>query len=217
MGDLADSTGGLFFHNNNDLDLGFNELGMQPEVSYLLGVAPEALDARYHRLKVSLTAARHATVQARKGYLAAPDKPEEHKPAAERRIDKEVFTTSLLDEAPVTVEVSPEKSSEGHPMALLTFHVNIGKVQFHDQDGARAQRFHMIAALLDAQGAFVTGTEAALEFALKEATYERVAQAGFNAKITLEAPAGSYRLRTVVVEGDENGRTSTATQPAEIR
>ncbi len=228
MGDLADSTGGLFFHNSNDLDLGFKELGMQPEVSYLLGVAPEVLDAKFHRLKVSLTqvglpAARHAIVQARKGYLAAPEKPEEQEPfdrglnAAERRMDKEVFTTSRLEEAPVTVAISSGKSAEGHPNAQLTFHVDIGKVQFHDQDGARAQNFHMIAALLDAQGTFVTGAEAALEFALKEATYQRIAAGGFNAKITLDAPAGSYRLRTVVVEGDENGRYSTATQPAEIR
>jgi hypothetical protein len=75
----------------------------------------------------------------------------------------------------------------------------------------------MIAALLDTQGTFVTGAEAVLEFALKEATYQRIAAGGFNAKITLEAPSGSYRLRTVVVEGDENARYSTATQPAEIR
>jgi VWFA-related protein len=223
MGNLADSTGGLYFHNSNDLDLGFKDLGMQPEVSYLLGFPPEVLDSKYHHLKVSLTAARHATVQARKGYIPAPEKSEEpvpytHGPKAplERRIDREVFTTSQLEEAPVTVAMSPEKSAEGHAMARLTFHVDIGKVQFHDQAGARAQTFHMIAVLFDAHGTFVTGVEALLDLALKEATYQRVLPAGFNAKVSLEVPAGSYRLRTVVVEGDEAGRCSTATQPAEI-
>jgi hypothetical protein len=159
----------------------------------------------------------------RKGYLAAPEKPEEQEPfdrglnAAERRIDKEVFTASLLQEAPVMVAASYGKSTEGRPNAQLTFHVDIGKVQFHNQDGARAQSFHMIAALLDTQGTFVTGAETVLEFALKEATYQRIVAGGFNAKVSLEVPAGSYRLRTVVLEGDENGRYSTATQPAEIR
>jgi VWFA-related protein len=223
MANLADSTGGLYFHNSNSLDLGFKELGMQPEVSYLLGFPPEVLDSKYHHLKVGLTAARHATVQARKGYVAAPGKSEEQvpythgpKPPVERRIDREVFTTSLLEEAPVTVAMSPEKSAEGHTMARLTFHVDIGKVQFHDQAGARAQKFHMVAVLFDPQGTFVTGVEASLDLALKEATYQRVLPAGFNAKVSLEAPAGSYRLRTVAVEGDEAGRYSTATQPAEI-
>jgi VWFA-related protein len=232
MGDLADSTGGLFFHNSNDFDLGFKELGMQPEVSYLLAVEPGVLDAKFHHLKVSLMTARHVIVQARKGYLAAPERspnqtapglagasfPGFNQPPAGRRIDKEVFATSLLQEAPVVVAaVNSAKSAEGHTLAQLTFHVDIGKVQFHNQDGARAQSFHMIAALLDTQGTFVTGAEAVLEFALKEATYQRIAAGGFNAKITLEAPSGSYRLRTVVVEGDENARYSTATQPAEIR
>jgi VWFA-related protein len=42
---LAAGTGGLFFHNNNDLDLGFHDLGVVPEVSYMLGFEPGALDA----------------------------------------------------------------------------------------------------------------------------------------------------------------------------
>jgi VWFA-related protein len=217
MGNLADSTGGLFFHNSNDLDRGFKDLGMQPEVSYLLGFAPEVMDSKYHRLKVSLTAAHHTTVQARRGYVATAGRPGEPKPPAERRMDKEVFTASLLEEAPVTVVVSPGKSPEGHPMAELTFHVNIGKVQFHDQDGVRVQRFRIIAVLLDAQGRFVKGLEGVMEFALKQASYERILATGFNTNLSLEAPAGSYRPRTVVVEGNENGPYSTATQPAEIR
>jgi len=135
----------------------------------------------------------------------------------ERRIDREVFNTSLLEEAPVTVAMRSEKSAEGHSMARLTFHVDIGKVRFHDQAGARAQRFHMIAVLFDAQGTFVTGVEALLDLALKEASYQRVLPKGFNADVSLEVPAGTYRLRTVVAEGDEAGRYSAATQPAEIR
>ena len=217
MGNLADSTGGLFFHNNNDLDLGFRQLGMQPEVSYLLGFAPGTLDNKYHTLKVSLTAARHATVQARQGYIAALEKPEQEKPRVERRLDREVFTNSQLEETPVTVTTDPDKTPEGKSMARLTFHLDIGKVQFHTQAGARSQTYHMIAALLDAQGIFVTGVEAVLDLSLKEATYQRELTPGLNAYVRLEAPAGSYRLRTVVAEGSDAGRYSTATQTAEIK
>jgi hypothetical protein len=47
--------GGLFFHNNNDLDLGFRELGVVPEVAYLLGLSPEeAPNGKNHSLKVRL-------------------------------------------------------------------------------------------------------------------------------------------------------------------
>ena len=217
LGNLADSTGGLFFHGSNDLDLGFKELGMQPEVSYLLGFAPDVMDSKYHRLKVSLTAAHHAAIQARNGYMATAGKQGQQKSSAELRMDNEVFTSSLLEEAPVTVAVAPGTSSEGHPAAHLTFHVDIGKVQFHERDGVRSQRFQIIAVLLDAQGTFVKGLQGSMDFAFKGDTYERLLAPGFNANLSLEAPAGSYRLRTVVVEGDENGRYSTASQPAEIR
>src|ERR1035441_5217855 len=58
----------------------------------LLGFAPEVMDSKYHRLKVSLTAAHHTTVQARRGYVATAGRPGEPKPPAERRMDKEGFT-----------------------------------------------------------------------------------------------------------------------------
>ena len=87
MSFLAASTGGLFFHNNNDLDLGFRELGLAPEFLYSLGFAPDAPDRRYHGLRVRLKAARQYTVQARPGYYAV-DSPAPPAPPP-RRIDTE--------------------------------------------------------------------------------------------------------------------------------
>lgn len=56
LADLADATGGFFFHNNNDLDEGFRRLAGRPEFSYLLGFSPQnlKLDGKYHKLKVTL-------------------------------------------------------------------------------------------------------------------------------------------------------------------
>lgn len=217
LGNLAVSTGGQFFHNRNDLDTGFKQLGMQPEVSYLLAVTPETLDGRYHHLKVSLAAAKHFSVQARKGYVAAAEPPIQPQHPAERRLDSEVFTTSTLQEAPVTVSAIAERSPDGRQMARLTFHVDIGKAQFQDLEGVRTQKFRMIAALFDGQGAFVTGVEGLLELALKQASYQRFATPGFNADMRIPVPEGSYRLRTVIVEGGDGGRYSTATQTADFR
>ena len=71
MGILSTSTGGLFFQNNNDLNLGFRELGMIPEVSYLLGFSPqEAPNGKYHSLKVRMKPRNDYVIQARPGYWA---------------------------------------------------------------------------------------------------------------------------------------------------
>lgn len=40
MARFAESTGGLLFRNNNDLDLGFRQLGVLPAITYLLGFPP---------------------------------------------------------------------------------------------------------------------------------------------------------------------------------
>ncbi|MGC1224744.1 MAG: VWA domain-containing protein, partial [Candidatus Sulfotelmatobacter sp.] len=66
---FTESTGGLFFRNNNDLNLGFYRLGVIPEVAYLVGFAP-ADDGNYHKLKVELKNKGSNFVQARPGYFA---------------------------------------------------------------------------------------------------------------------------------------------------
>src|SRR6185312_8681082 len=58
IANLAYSTGGIFFHNSNDLTAGIREM-MAPEVTYLLGFAPDASpDGKYHKLKVHVNAGK---------------------------------------------------------------------------------------------------------------------------------------------------------------
>ncbi len=70
LADLAYSTGGTFFHNNNDLDEGFRRTADQPEYIYVLGFSPPKLDGKFHKLKVRLNAGEKLTIQAREGYYA---------------------------------------------------------------------------------------------------------------------------------------------------
>jgi hypothetical protein len=211
---LSDGTGGLFFHSNNDLDLGFRKLGMQPETNYLLGYVPDPPDGKYHQLKVSLAEKRHDSVQARKGYMAVavPGK----QPAPERRIDREVLSADQLNEVPVTVAARPDKLENGRPVARLAFQWDAAKMRFQLQDGARSQKLHIVAALLDDRGNFVTGKEGVVEFALSESTFARAESGGLNMAMSLETPAGTYRLRTVVVE-DGEAHVSATTQAVELR
>jgi VWFA-related protein len=69
---LAESTGGNFFHNDNNMDEGFTRAVAVPEFSYLLGFSPADLkpDGSFHNLNVTLKNPEKLTVQARKGYFA---------------------------------------------------------------------------------------------------------------------------------------------------
>ena len=71
MSELADGTGGAFFHNSNDVGAGFKSLTDGPEVVYVLelslnGVKP---DGSYHRVKVKVDR-KGMQIQARRGYSA---------------------------------------------------------------------------------------------------------------------------------------------------
>jgi VWFA-related protein len=70
MAELADGTGGTFFHNNNDLEGGFRSLTQAPEYVYLLTFSPEQAkpDFTYHPLKVKVKKSG-LKVQARQGYF----------------------------------------------------------------------------------------------------------------------------------------------------
>jgi VWFA-related protein len=75
--ELADGTGGVFFHNNNDVDEGFRRVSARPEYSYVLAFSPKDVkfDGRFHKLKVTVNGGSKLTVQARKGYYAPKQKP----------------------------------------------------------------------------------------------------------------------------------------------
>jgi VWFA-related protein len=69
MAELADGTGGKFFHNSNDLDAGFKSLAEAPETVYVLELPLDNLkpDGSYHRLKVKVDR-DDLQLQARRGY-----------------------------------------------------------------------------------------------------------------------------------------------------
>jgi VWFA-related protein len=71
MAELADGTGGTFFHNNNDLENGLKILAAAPQYLYLLQVSLKDVKptGTYHRLQVKVD--QHGLdVQARRGYFA---------------------------------------------------------------------------------------------------------------------------------------------------
>ncbi len=76
LSELADGTGGTFFHHNNDIETGLSTLFSGPEYVYLLTFSTADLKSNgaYHRLKVKVNQAG-LNLQARRGYVApAPEK-----------------------------------------------------------------------------------------------------------------------------------------------
>lgn len=205
MADLAQATGGLFFHHNNDFSFGFRELGSVPEITYLIGFHPDdaTLDGKYHKLKVRLASSNGYSVEARPGYFATPrSAPAEDKGRAE--LDRQVMTSQIVQQFPAAVQMQlGARNAAGATPVRVQMHVDLNGLTFGQQDGRHIQKLTFVFALFDGKDSMVTAREGSMEFALTDARFKSLQQSGINAALTLEAPSGEYRLRAVAVEGGQ--------------
>ncbi len=216
MATLAMGTGGLFFRDNNDLDLGFRKLGMVPEFTYLLGFTPdEPPNGKYHGLRIRMKSRNDYLIQTRKGYWAVT-KQQQGSLAQERRVDHEVMGSDTLKELAAVISSEPCKTDAGDPALEVVLNIDARHFHFVEKGGLRTQGLVFIATLFDTKGSFVTGTELDVKFALKEPTFIRMTQTGLEMSVTLQAPPGAYRLRGVVQDGID-GKILTSTLPVQIQ
>ncbi len=204
MVDLADATGGTFYHNNSDLEAGFRELSKAPETAYHLTFTPDdiPLDGLYHKLKVTVSQ-RSYVVKHRQGYFAPTAL------AAESKFDIAVKSSDTVEDFPV--DISGELVKDGLAVVAI---VDISKLRFVKQNVRSHQKIRFVSILLNAKGTAVAGKEAVMDLSLKDASYARLTKSGLNAKITLAAPPGMYKLREVVE--DEDHKLAASTHDVEI-
>jgi hypothetical protein len=207
MANLAESTGGLFLHNNNDLDAGLRSL--VPEVAYRLGFVPAKVkdDGKYHSLKVRLAAGQGNHVLTRRGYfMPAPAKPVE----PPRALDREASASDTPADVPVRIVAEP---GAGRLRVILI--VNLNGLHFAQKDGRRAQTLSFVAALFRENGDFVSGKAGEFKLALKDATFAQFSATGISTQVSIDAPPGNYRLRGVV--SDSEGKITASTLGVQIR
>jgi VWFA-related protein len=214
---IAEGTGGKFFHNNNDLNTGLRELAEVPAASYVLGFSPdEAKDnGAFHNLKVKLPNLRDIRIDARPGYFEKTK--QDALPGVKfQKLNKEVMSADTLTEIQTDVTTNSGTLATGEPALKVTVHVPGRSLYFKKINKLHNERVIFITALFDMQNHFLAGTEAVMDMNLKDATFTQLSHDGVDAKSTLQAPSGAYRLRQVVQEV-VGGRISTSTHEVQIR
>ena len=195
MGVLSSGTGGTFFHNNNDMEEGFRELGMVPETSYMLGFTPPgAPDGKFHKLKVLLANKKGYSVEARLGYTPRVD-------AQVANLDTEVTASDTLTSLPASFTWEQWAGPTGITMIA---HLDISRMHFQPYQDRKTQKLTIVAVLLDSTGAFVAGKRSELQLSLKDATFSQLEKAGFTAALTIPAPPSAYSARAVAQDAMEN-------------
>jgi VWFA-related protein len=206
---LADGTGGVFFHNNNDFDQGFRRVAQAPDYSYVLAFSPQnlKLDGSFHNLKVTLRNPQKLTLQARRGYYAPKhfDNPDEQ---AKQEIEDAMYSQEEFHNLPIKLRTQYFKESDSDAKLVVLAHVDVQKLHFRKIEGRNDNVLTCVSAVFNRNGNFLQGTQKVVTMHWKDETLEHKLASGITLKTSFDVKPGSYLVRLVV--RDEQGRSMSA-------
>jgi VWFA-related protein len=203
MEDLAHSTGGDWFHANNDLSDGFRRLAAAPEFIYVLAFTPENLksDGKYHKLQIALREPKGLTVQARKGYYA-PRREADAADQAKQDIEDAVFSREVIKNIPLALHTQFFRSGDADANLSVVAQLDIKGLPYRKEEGRNRDTLTIVSALFDLNGNYITGEQKTLTLRLKDETLEKRLDSGIKVKTSFNVKAGGYVLRVVVRDSE---------------
>jgi VWFA-related protein len=204
--DLAHSTGGEWFHANNDLGAGFRRLASAPEFIYVLAFTPEQLksDGKFHKLQVTLRDGKGLSVQARKGYYA-PRRDTEAVDQAKQDIEDAVFSRSVVKDIPLQIHTQFFRAEGDNASITVVAQLDIRSLPYRKAEGRNEDTITIVAALFDINGNYVAGSQKILDLKLKDETLRTRLDSGIRVKNSFDVKVGTYAVR--VVARDSEGQT----------
>jgi VWFA-related protein len=203
LAELADGTGGTFYHNRNDVDEAMREAGAAPAVSYVIGFSPQNLkfDGRFHTLKVALTTKEKFNIQARHGYFA-PRSASDPAEVAKEEIQEALFSQEEVHDIPVDLQTQYFKKDEADARLAVLTHLDVKGVHFRKDAGRNNDQLTIVTGIFDENGQFVTGVQKTIDMKLLDTTYDRLSRSGLTVKSSFDVKPGTYLVRLVVRDAE---------------
>ena len=215
LAQVAEGTGGEFFHNSNDLKAGFGLLAGSPG-SYILAFDPRDLksDGKFHRLKVTL-AEKHTSynIQARRGYFAPGNEAEAKAGAKEAEAssaadqDHEQIRESLLSKTEIAqfpialdAKVSPGQG-ETRELSLLS-HVDPNAIHLQKEGEHNLNTLTFIFGVFDQKGNLLTAQQRHETVDVTNSQLPEFLKSGVDLGMDFQLKPGSYRIREVVTDSE---------------
>jgi VWFA-related protein len=216
--DLAKGSGGDYFHGNNDLAEGFEDLTAPPEYSYILGFSPAVLkaDGRFHALKIRAVNRGSVRIEARAGYYAPlpPTKANVEK-ALTDAIDDAVLGRDEQTDFPVDAAAQVVRAGTAPARLSVVAKIHLKPVHYQELDGRNHALLTVVAVVFDRDGGYVMGSRNTVNLMLPN---ERLAapDPAANVQSNFQVEPGTYRVRLVVYE-NRDGAVSTRNITVQVR
>ena len=204
LGELADGTGGVWFHDNNDLQEGFRRTATTPEYVYLIAFTPQSLkyDGKFHNLKVVLKSVPvpNLTARTRKGYFA-PKVAESAAAQAQSDIEDAVFSRDERQDIPVDLHTEFFRAQNKANVAVVT-HVDLRPLQFRKDGERNLNTLTVVSALFDRNGRYIAGQEKRIDFHMRDEVLQLQMRKGIAVKSSFAVDPGDYMVRVVVRDAE---------------
>jgi VWFA-related protein len=212
---MANDTGGLFHHNNNDLHAGVRAIVHRQSSYYVMtfSAPQQESDGRYHPIKLEVSR-RGLDLTYRKGYSA----PREER-TFERRKREDILEAlqapGNLNEVPIVLAYNYYQADESNYVLSLSTNVSIRGLHFLNEDSRRKNLVHIVVAAFDETDHFLDGIEKSVDFRLTEDSYTGLLKRGLNSRAEFKLAPGRYKIKAVVRESAD-GKMGSATRIVEI-
>ncbi len=212
LAQVAEGTGGEFFHNNNDLKAGFGRLAGSPG-AYILAFDPKELkpDGKFHPLKVTLAEKVSAySVQARRGYFAPGNEAEAKTQAKEGeassaadQVQEQMRETLLsktgIAEFPVVLDANVSGTGETRELSLSS-HVDPQSLHLQKEGEHNLDTLTFILGVFDQKENLVIAQQRHATVDVADGQLPEFLKAGISVDMAFELKPGSYRIREVVTD-----------------
>jgi hypothetical protein len=234
LAEIAQGTGGEYFHASNDLKAGFGALAGSPTY-YILTFAPAGMkhDGNFHALKVTLAEKEKGfTIQARRGYFApkggeivpetvaeipatlkAPEPKKESAPLdpeaqAEEQIREAVLSKTDVQQLPVALN-GKLGAGEGDTRELsLSAHLDAAPLHFHKDGDHNLNTVTFVFAVFDRKENLVNARQWRDKVNVLDGQLPGFIKAGVDVNLTFQLKPGAYRLRAVVTDSEDHNMTA---------
>ncbi|HKW97272.1 MAG TPA: VWA domain-containing protein [Bryobacteraceae bacterium] len=199
LAELADGTGGVFFHDSNDLDGGFKRAADRPEYLYVIGFSPQnlKLDGSFHKIKVAVREPPKLNVQARRGYYA-PRHVADAEETAKQEIEEALFSREEMHELPVELHTQFFKPTSDDARISVLARVDLRQIRFRKEEGRNRNNLSVTSGLFDRNGNYITGAQKLIEMRLRDETLQNRLRSVITVKSSFDVKPGSYLVRLVV-------------------
>jgi VWFA-related protein len=231
---LARGTGGIFFHDNNDLQQGLANALEDMSSYYLIGYQPQRGDfepvrgiAKFHKIEVRVLKPG-LSVRSRNGFVGVPDAPVssqtdkvESAGAALGRALRSPFRTDGLPvqlSAFYSASVGKDAKTHGHLTTLRAMlALDAHALQFADAAaGRKALDLEVAAAVYGPDGELVTRSDRKFSLEITASELSEILASGLVYGLDVQIPKpGPYQLRVAAWDASSH-RTGSASEFVEI-